>query len=546
MARLRLRRHMSTAAEPFDAILDSDGTPRTGAPLGALLTAQARRSTMAPALTVGTETLSFGEFDARANARARHLRGFGLIADQRVVLALPNSRHFYEVAYALLKLGVSICHVSHRLTAPELRHVLLLACPAMVIGDVDVPAGVTRISSGMLGQSDADDSPLPLAWATHWKVATSGGSTGIPKLIVDPNPGLWGPDKEGRGRGAGQTIVNPAPLFHSAPFNNMLLALAQGSHVIDMAGFDAETYVELVERHRADWAYLVPTMMARIARLPAEVKAERRIRTLKTVVHMAAMCPQWVKQSWIDWLGPDAIWEVYGGAERIGTTVIGGRDWLRHRGSVGQAAAGSELAILDDENAACPVGEIGRIAFRTAPGAILSNYVGEYKSDPAGWFSYGDQGWLDADGYLYIADRRTDMIVTGGANVYPAEIELALSELPEIVSAVAVGLPDPDLGQHVHVVIQVQPDAYERLSEARILTALRGHLAPYKLPRSMEFTVSELRDDAGKVRRSAIREACLAARLNHAQASTSRRPPDSPNKASSRSAVPGEVLAKSE
>lgn len=207
---------MSAVVTSFDTFLGPDGTPRARAPLGALLTAQARRQAGAPALTIGAESLNYGEFDSLANARARHLRGLGLIANQRVVLALPNGWHFYEIAFALLKLGVSICHVSHRLTPPELRHVLLLASPEMVIGDVDVPAGITRISSGMLTQSDPDDSPLSPAWATHWKVATSGGSTGIPKLIVDPNPGFWTLTRRGAVAVRGRPSSTPPRCFVSA------------------------------------------------------------------------------------------------------------------------------------------------------------------------------------------------------------------------------------------------------------------------------------------------------------------------------------------
>jgi bile acid-coenzyme A ligase len=494
----------------LDDILDTDGAPIPGAPLGALLTAQAERDPNRPALTVANVTLSRTQFDAAANQRARQLTALGVGKDDVVVLALPNGKEFYECAYGLIKVGATVCHVSHRLTDVESRQIVELAAPRLIIGDIPAPPKIRRLPAGAGPDPRLSTEPVLGHVAKQWKIGTSGGSTGRPKLIVDPNPAIWGPDKEGRRRLPGATIINPAPLFHSAPFNNMVLALVQGSHVIDMGRFDAETYLSLVSRYRADWAYLVPTMMSRICKLPADVRDRYDISSLKTVVHMAAMCPTAVKQAWIDWIGPDAVWEVYGGAERFGLTIISGNEWLKHRGSVGKPIPGSEVAVFDDNGEPCAPGLVGEIHFRAALGPCSTyTLIGAEARVRGGWESYGDLGWLDEDGYLYIADRRTDMIVSGGANVYPAEIEAALDLIPEVIAGVVIGLPDNDLGQRVHAIVELDPAMPSAPSETEILAFLATRLAPYKLPRTIEFTAEPLRDDAGKVRRSALRAARL-------------------------------------
>jgi bile acid-coenzyme A ligase len=207
----------------------------------------------------------------------------------------------------------------------------------------------------------------------------------------------------------------------------------------------------------------------------------------------------------IDWLGPDVVHEFYGASERIGGTLISGREWLERPGSVGRPTDGRKIRVLDPDGKDLPPGEIGEL-YMLPPGGQGSTYfyVGDAKAKatPDGWESIGDMGWLDADGYLYIADRRTDMIVTGGANVYPAEVEGALDAHPLVRSSAVVGLPDDDLGQRVHAIVQAEPGLAE--------DELRAHLAKlldrYKVPRSFELVDYPLRDDAGKLRRSRLRE----------------------------------------
>jgi bile acid-coenzyme A ligase len=244
--------------------------------------------------------------------------------------------------------------------------------------------------------------------------------------------------------------------------------------------------------------------MGRIWRLPEDVRAKYDVSSLKTVWHLAAPCPPWLKEEWIRWLGADVIWELYGGTEGLATTVISGAEWLAHRGSVGRVALGGVMKAFDADGNELPLGQTGEIYMKRAEGVPATyRYVGATaRTLPDGWESIGDIGWFDDEGFLYLADRRTDMILVGGANVYPAEIEAALEEHPLVASCAVIGLPDDDLGNRVHAIVQPRG---ELTSEE-----LQGHLADrlviYKRPRSFEFVSEPLRDDAGKVRRTALRD----------------------------------------
>jgi len=251
----------------------------------------------------------------------------------------------------------------------------------------------------------------------------------------------------------------------------------------------------------------VPTMMSRIWKLPDAVKAQYDVSTLHTVWHMAAPCPPWLKEAWIHWIGPDAIMELYAGTEAQSATIITGREWLKHRGSVGQVRIG-EMATFSEAGEQLPLGEIGEIYLRRPADAPPSyQYRGATaRTLPGGWESLGDIGYFDADGYLYLADRRTDMVLVGGGNVYPAEIEAALDEHPNVQSSAVVGLPDEDMGNTLHAIVQPKGD----LTEAELREHLRELLAPYKQPRSYEFVTGNIRDDAGKVRRTALRDERIA------------------------------------
>jgi bile acid-coenzyme A ligase len=270
-----------------------------------------------------------------------------------------------------------------------------------------------------------------------------------------------------------------------------------------MVKFDAEETLRLIERHRVTWLYLVPTMMSRIWRLPNRTQFD--VSSLRTVWHMAAPCPPWLKEEWIKWIGGETLLELYGGTEGQTITIIDGNEWMAHKGSVGKPLALGEMKSFSPDGKMLGPRETGEIYLRRDPSLPPSyHYVGaEPRTLPGGWESLGDIGWFDEEGYLYLADRRTDMILVGGANVYPAEIEAALDEHPLVASSAVIGLPHEELGNQIHAIIQPR----ESLSEEELHRHLADRLVSYKRPRTFEFVTENVRDDAGKVRRTALRDA---------------------------------------
>ncbi|RYD85798.1 MAG: acid--CoA ligase, partial [Sphingomonadales bacterium] len=294
------------------------------------------------------------------------------------------------------------------------------------------------------------------------------------------------------------------------PLSFAAMGWFSGGHVVDGGRFEPATMLGLIEQHRVDWLYLVPTMMHRIWRMPADQRESFDLSSLRTIWHMAAHCPVWLKQHWIDWLGPEVLWELYGSTEAHGCTVINGVEWLDRKGSVGKVAPTFGLRVLDEQGNPCAPNEVGEIFFRPdAGGGTSYHYIGATAKAVGEWESPGDLGYLDEEGYLYIVDRRTDLIVSGGANVYPAEVEAAIEAHPDVECAIVIGLPDDDLGHRVHALVERKPGA--RIEAADLWDHVAGLIVRYKVPRHFEFVTSPLRDAAGKVRRSALRDERIAA-----------------------------------
>jgi bile acid-coenzyme A ligase len=245
--------------------------------------------------------------------------------------------------------------------------------------------------------------------------------------------------------------------------------------------------------------------MRRIIMLPGVREGQRDFSSIQAIQSSAAPCPIWLKQAWIDLLGPEKVHEVYGSAEGIGATMIRGDEWLEHQGSVGRPV-NCELRILDEAGNDLPPGEVGEIFTRpTETDGPTFQYVGapNAKSTPDGFYSIGDLGWLDANGYLFIADRRTDMIVSGGANVYPAEVEAALHDHPAIADLAVVGVPDEEWGRRVHAVVQPADPAHPP-PVAELDAWARERITSYKVPKTYELVAELPRNEAGKIRRSAL------------------------------------------
>ena len=488
------------------------GTPTHPISISHTLYVHAARDPDYPALSCGETTLTRGELSARVNRRARALAARGVAEGDFVAIALPNGAAFMEIAFACWALGATPAPVSYRLPMVELKAILELINPRLIVGDVEAGVdGATVVGEADLYDAYLSADPLPETIARYVKAIPSGGSTGRPKVIVDHAPGALDPDVPSLGMQYGDAVVIPGPLYHAAPFGFGYLALAAGCHLIITPRFDAAETLALIERHRGNWLYVVPTMMHRIWALGEEARNRYDLSSLEIVCHIAAACPVWLKENWIDWLGPDTIWEGYSGTESIAATLIGGREWLEHKGSVGRLAPTTRIRFLDEDGQQVAPGEVGEIYF-VPPGGKGStyHYLGAEARAHGEWESYGDLGYIDADGYLYLVDRRTDLIISGGANIYPAEVEAAIDAYPGILASVVIGLPHEDLGQSVHAIIEIQdgvappdPDALKQF--------LRDRLVTYKLPRAFEFTTERLRDDAGKARRSALRDARITA-----------------------------------
>ena len=442
------------------------------------------------------DAITFADLDAAALRAARVLSEGGVTSGGRVAILLPNGIPFVIACAAAWKLGACPVPISHRLPAAELDALLELSAPAVVIDEATWP-GLADAARSQSAEA------LPDVPAAPWKIIGSGGSTGRPKLIVDPGAGPLRAGVAGMfGMRPGGVELVAGPMYHNGPFAWGFIQLLAGGTIVFGGRFDPEGYLATIERHRVTWSFVVPTMLHRLMALPAEVRERYDISSLEVVLHSAAPCPPWLKEEAIAFFGADRVWEYYGAAEVPGT-MIRGDDWLAHPPSVGRPLPGLEVVIRDDAGERVPNGEIGEIWLRP-PGGPAFDYVGAERRVDGGLVSVGDLGWLDADGYLYISDRRTDLIISGGANVYPAEVEGALLRHSAVADAAVVGLPHPDWGQVVHAIVEPRPSS--QVTEAELAAHCRENLAPYKVPKSFEMVASLPRDPSGKLRRSALRD----------------------------------------
>jgi bile acid-coenzyme A ligase len=442
----------------------------------------------AVAVRCGDDVLTRRELDVVTNGLARAWVD-RVAPDDLVTVALPNGVDFVLACVAAWKLGATPQPLSPRLGAAERAEVLALARPALLV-------------DGPLGTWSPDDAPLPDRAATSWKAPTSSGSTGRPKIVRAAAPAMVDPGARIAPfvpRHAVQLVAGP--LFHAAPFVYAMRGLMTGHELVVLPRFDAQAVLDAIGRHRVTWTMLVPTMMHRIWRLGDEARAAADVSSLESVLHMGARCAPWLKRAWIDWLGPDRVTEVYAGTEAQGLTLVTGREWLEHPGTVGRGVSGSRFRVVRPDGTDCAPGEVGEIVMRR-DGPPTYAYLGAEPVVRDGWHTLGDAGHLDADGYLYVGDRLDDVIVSGGTKVHPADVEVALESHPAVRSAVAVPRADDDLGQRVHAVVDV---AGARVTVAELAAWAADRLDPEKRPRSWDLVDTPLRDDTGKVRRRAFR-----------------------------------------
>jgi bile acid-coenzyme A ligase len=457
------------------------------------------------------KSLTWGELEARTNRLARAYQSLGVKKDDFVTIALPNGIEFFEACLATWKAGATPQPVSARLPKFERDQIVEVGAPSLVVGvEPGEYAPIACLPAGYVPDASLPNTPLPEVTSISYKAMTSGGSTGRPKLIVSKQLAAADPDVPLLEIPQQGCMLIPGPLYHNGPFLWAMTALFKGCTVVVTTRFDAEETLRLLAEHKVDVVYMVPTMMRRIWALPEEVRTRYDLSSLKALWHLAAPCPPWLKECFIEWLGPDVIWELYGGTEGQGSTTIQGTDWLKHKGSVGRPVETCEMKVVGEDGETLPPGKVGEVFIRPLAGAGTTyRYIGaEAKAIEGGWESLGDMGWMDAEGYLYLTDRLSDMILVGGANIYPAEVEAAIDAFPGVRSSAVIGLPDDDMGARLHAVID-RPDgpADPKAMEAH----LADRLVRYKVPKSFEYVDEPVRDDAGKVRRKALREARLTA-----------------------------------
>lgn len=451
------------------------------------------------------DSVTWSELDQRSNRLARAYQNLGVGQDDFVTIGLPNGIEFFEACFATWKAGATPQPISARLPKFERDQIVELGNPALVVGVPDDEYGdLITVAQGFRPDPELPNDPLEERTATYYKAMTSGGSTGRPKLIVSKNAAETNPEDDILNFGMQGSVLIPGPLYHNGPFMWAMAGLFKGNRVTVTTRFDAEQTLALIESERVDTVYMVPTMMQRIWNLTPEVRQGFDVSCLRTLWHLAAPCPPWLKEAFMEWLGPEVIWELYGGTEGQGGTVITGPEWLQHKGSVGKPNPACEMKIVNEQGETLPVGDVGEIYIRPLAGAGTTyHYIGaEPRSLEGGWESIGDMGCFDEDGYLYLSDRRTDMILSGGANIYPAEVEAAIDAFPGVRSSAVIGLPHEDLGDSVHAIVDAPNND---VSEQALVDHLAQRMVRYKIPRSFEFVVDPLRDDAGKVRRTALR-----------------------------------------
>jgi len=456
----------------------------------------------------GTETaLTWSELDRRSDALARALRDQGAGFGDRVGIAMPNSLHLVLASVASWKLGAIPVPVRWDLPDWERARLRETVDAAVYLDESDIPSIDRWIDEGIAEPSADPADDLPDVVSPSLMGICSSGSTGLPKVIVINRPAvyhdvfstpmiaMWGPVP------TPQTILVVAPMYHSTGFttlNNML----GGDHLVIMQKFDAAQIVDVIERHRVSTFTATPTMLKRISDLP-DID-ERDLSSIEWILQGAASMPPSLVERWIELIGAERILMAYGMTEALGITALRGDEWLEHRGSVGLPLRGTEVSILGPDGTPLPTGEVGDI-YMQAPAYGGSTYLGAGALDvtTAGLATVGDMGHVDEDGYLYLADRRVDLILSGGANVFPAEVEAALIDHPAVADVVVIGLRDPEWGQRVHAIIEVK-DGVAPPSPDDVIAFAKSRLAAYKVPKTVEIVDTIPRSAATKVNRGAL------------------------------------------
>ncbi|ALC10600.1 acyl-CoA synthetase [Sphingopyxis sp. 113P3] len=494
----------------------------------------ARTNPQKPAVIVAEtgEAISYAELDAASNRAAQMFRAHGLEHEDVIAFMLDNTPHYYGLTWGAQRAGLRYVCISSRLTQDETDYILensgakmLVVAASLAPAALQLQTKIERFSMGgeIAGWPKIEDelARMPADPIADERAGVdmlySSGTTGRPKGVRVPlpeEPAIDAPNSlvmlasMAFGINSESIYLSPAPLYHAAPLRWSMTIHRLGGTVVLMKKFDPEGALAAIQHYRCNAAQFVPTHFVRMLKLPEAVRAQYDVSTMKSAIHAAAPCPIPVKQAMIDWWGP-VLLEYYAGSEGNGMTFATSQDWLAHKGTVGRAINGVVHIVGEDNETEVPVGEEGTVFFE-------SESVFEYHDDPEktassrnskGWSTLGDVGKLDADGFLYLTDRKSFMIISGGVNIYPQEIENHLVTHPKVADVAVVGGPHEEMGEEVIAVVQPadMADATDAFRDELIAYA-REKLSGVKIPRRIDFLDALPRHDTGKLYKRLLRD----------------------------------------
>ncbi|HJS10523.1 acyl-CoA synthetase [Sphingopyxis sp.] len=479
--------------------------------------------------------VDYATLEERSNRLAHIWRSQGYRPGDTLAVVLENHEWFFPLIWSAQRSGLYYACLSHTLSAADLAYILVDSGARGVVGSrKTLPLLEAASANGAAwqvflvdgdGGSGAIDlvaaaagfPPTPIAdECAGTDMLYSSGTTGRPKGIRRPfEPGapiasdspMTSVARSRFHMGAGSIYLSPAPLYHAGPLRWALMVQRMGGTVVVMDRFDAEEALRLIETYKVTASQWVPTHFVRMLQLPEAVRDRYDVASLRAVFHAAAPCPIPVKEAMLDWWGP-IIHEYYGGTENNGMTMIGPDEWLERKGSVGRAFVGT-IHICDEEGHDVPAGSEGSVFFEGGPAFAYHNDEEKTRSatNAKGWTTLGDIGRLDADGYLFLTDRKSFMIISGGVNIYPQEIENCLALHPKVRDVAVIGAPDPDMGEKVVAVVELRnpADASDAL-KADLKAYLRERLGGVKTPRQIDFTGALPREPTGKLFKRLLRD----------------------------------------